>query len=224
MVLEYQSRASAQLRSEFSDEEVASLHETGGDVYAEHAVVVPSTKLRSGDSGERLRNFNSQENRRLRALRLYLLERRFLLKCAATFFQAALDEQTDVSEASERGNGNDNLKDSGKIWIRRVGEKLLSSIEKAERTTHDCLLDSIRSLRAKFRSLENGSGWLKQEGGRADLEIDWLSTNIIEAIHTMEITFEILDSQSQIPSSEAVLEWFRFVSQYGFFDHFEPVG
>jgi nuclear pore complex protein Nup188 len=155
----------------------------------------------------------------VRALRLYLLERRYLLKCAGIFLQAALDQQKNVNGISEKGKGGN----EETPWIRRVGQDLLATLEKAERGMRECLLDSIRSLKAKFSSLENGSGWFKEEGGREDLEIEWLSNNIVEAVHTMEIIFQIVDNQGLIPSSEVVLEWFRFVSMFGFFDQFETV-
>jgi nuclear pore complex protein Nup188 len=219
VVLEYQTRSAAQLQSDFSDEERIFLQEAAGNGSVELSSTLPRTKLAGPDSDERAVDFDSKDIRRVRALRLYLSERRYLLKCAGLFLQAALDQQNNPVEETERDQGGE----SNVSWIRHVGADFLVSLEKASRSMHDCLIDSIRSLRDKFKGLDKGSGWLKQEGSREDLEIDWLCNIVVEAVNTMEIIFRILDKQNCIPSSEAVLDWFRFVSTYGFFDQFEHV-
>jgi nuclear pore complex protein Nup188 len=219
VVLEYQTRSAAKLQSDFSDEERIFLQEAAENGSAELSGTLPRTKLAGAVSDELGVNFDSKDIRRVRVLRLYLSERRYLLKSAGLFFQAALDQQNDpVEEAEQNGVG-----ESGAGWVHHVGADLLASLEKAGRSMHDCLIDSIRALRDKFKRLDRGSGWLKQEGSREDLEIDWLCNIVIEAVSTMEITIRILDKQNHIPSSEAVLDWFRFVSTYGFFDQFEHV-
>jgi hypothetical protein len=212
-----------QLRCDFSDEERASLHEIGGNLSTELSIVVPPAKVSDSMTSDISADFDSKESRRLRTLRLYLLERRYLLKCGGSFLKAALDEQKKVNGVSETGKRPEEANSIGMPWMRRVGLELLATLEHAGRSTQECLLDSIRFLRAKFNTLENGSGWLKQEGGREDLESEWLSSNVLEAIYTMEIIFRYVDNQGLIPSSEVVLEWFRFVSMFGFFDNFETV-
>lgn len=219
VVLEYQSRSAAQLQSDFSDEEIISLQEAAGNGNAELSNVLSRTRVAGAVLDEHAMNFDSKDNRRLRALRLYLSERRYLLRCAGPFLQAALDQRNDPVEESEHENGKKN----DPTWIHNVGAKILATLEEASRGMHEYLIDSIRSLRDKFKALERGSGWLKDEGGRQDLETDWLCNHIIEAVHTMEIIFRILDKRNHIPSSEAVLDWFRFSSIYGFFDQFEHV-
>jgi nuclear pore complex protein Nup188 len=219
VVLEYQTRSAAQLQSDFSDEERIFLQEATGNDSVEFSSTLPRTKLAGADSDERVVDIDSKDIRRVRALRLYLSERRYLLKCAGLFLQAALDQQSDSVEETEQDQGGE----SNASWIGHVGADVLASLERASRSMHDYLIDSIRSLRDKFKGLDKGSGWLKQEGSREDLEIDWLCNLLVEAVNTMEITVRILDKQNRIPSSEAVLDWFRFASTYGFFDQFEHV-
>lgn len=219
VVLEYQTRSAAQLQSDFSDEERIFLQEAAGSFSAELSSILPWTKVAGAVSDEHLVDFDSKDIRRVRALRLYLSERRYLLKCAGLFLQAALDQKNDPAKDAEQDEGGESVTN----WIQRVGEDLIVSLENAGRSMHDCLMDSIRSLRDKFKGLDKGSGWLKQEDTREDLEIDWLCNILVEAISTMEITIRILDKQNRIPSSDAVLDWFRFASTYGFFDQFEHV-
>lgn len=219
VVLEYQTRSAAQLQSDFSDEERIFLQEAAGNGSVELSSTLPRTKLAVAVSDELTADLDSKDIRRVRALRLYLSERRYLIKCTGLFLQTALDQQNDPAEEAEQDHGGE----STALWARHVGADLLVSLGKAGRTMHDCLTDSIRSLRDKFKGLDKGSGWLKEEGGREDLEIDWLCNILVEAIHTMEIIIRILDKQNHIPSSDAVLDWFRFASTYGFFDQFEHV-
>jgi nuclear pore complex protein Nup188 len=219
VVLEYQTRSATQLQSEFSDEERIFLEEAAGNGSVELSSTLPRTKLAGAISDEFAVDFDSKDIRRVRALRLYLSERRYLLKCAGPFLQTALDQQNDPVEESEQDHDGE----STASWTRRVGADLLVSLEKAGRTMRDCLIDSIRSLRDKFKELEKGSGWLKEAGSREDLELDWLCNILVEAVSTMEITIRILDKQNHIPSSDAVLDWFGFASTYGFFDQFEHV-
>jgi len=220
LVLEYQTRSAAQLQFEFSDEDKIFLQEAAGNFIAELSSTLPRTKAVGTISDEHDVDFNSKNVRRLRALRLYLSERRYLLKCAGLFLQASLDREKDPVRSAEQDEGEESFTN----WVQRVGDELLLSLENAGRSMHDCLMDSIRSLRDKFKGLDKGSGWLKQDGTPEDLETDWLCNILVEAVSTMEITVRILDWENHIPSSDAVLEWFRFASTYGFFDQFEHVG
>jgi nuclear pore complex protein Nup188 len=219
VVLEYQTRSAAQLQSDFSDEEKVVLQEAAGNFSAELSSTLARTKVAGAVSDEYTVDFDPKDVRRVRALRLYLSERRYLLKCAGLFLQAALDQQYDPAKEAEQNEGGKSITS----WTEKVGEDLIVSLENVGRSIHDCLMDSIRSLRDKFNGLDKGSGWFKQEDTREDLEIDWLSNVLVEAINTMEITIRILDKQNHIPSSDAVLDWFGFVSTYGFFDQFEHV-
>ncbi len=220
VVLEYQTRSAAQLQSDFSDEERIFLQEVAGNFSAELSSTLGRTKVSGAVSDEQTADFNSKEIRRVRALRLYLSERRYLLKCAGLFLQAVLDLQNDSAEEPEQDKGAESVAN----WIHHVGDELITSMGKAGRSMHNYLMDSIRSLREKFKRLDKGSCWFKPEGTQEDLEVDWLCNALVEAIYTMEIIIRVLDKQSHIPSSDAVLDWFRFASSYGFFDQFEHVG
>jgi nuclear pore complex protein Nup188 len=212
VVLEYQGRSSAQLLCDFGEEEAACIQEAAGNG-PESLAMVPTAAVSSGNVDK----FNSQGSRRIRALRLFLSERRYLLKCAASLLQTGLDQHMDAADGTgQAGNRS-------RTWVDQMGTKVCESIRESGRSMQEFLMDSIRSLKMSFAGLENGSGWFAQDGGHEVLEIDWLGNKIIEAVHTMEIVFSILDFQRSIPSSDSVLEWFRFVMTFGFFDEFNSV-
>ena len=119
VVLEYQTRSAAQLQSEFSDEERIFLQEAAGNGSLELSSTLSRTKLASAVSDEHAVDLDSKDVRRVRALRLYLSERRYLLKCAGLFLQRALDQQNDPVEAEHDHGGEITAS-----WTRHVGEDL----------------------------------------------------------------------------------------------------
>ena len=217
VVLEYQSRSSAQLRGEFSDEEAASLHEAGGNINTETSNLL-SRALRSKalSSDKQTASFNSQDGRRVRALEIYLSERRYLLKCTDWILHSGL--RADSITAPPMSGGAE----AQSSWLERLGEQLIATFHQ-DSDANEFLLYCIKALKANIERLGKGSGWYKSEGGREDIELEWLSSQIAEAIHTMEIIFLLLDYQKDSRTSTSVLEWFRFAASYGFFDQFTPV-
>jgi nuclear pore complex protein Nup188 len=225
-VLEYQSRGSAQILSDFSDEEAVSLQQAAGDVNAEFSTAIPRAMLSSGKPAP----FESRESRRVRTLQLYLQECRCLLKCAGYFVQVAFSKDDNdffegilQSVLKIKGKRNGKEKYNEDLLELRVGEALAGTLVEAGTSAHKLLLDSIKSLKAGFERLQRGSGWFREEAGHEALEMDWLNNKLVENLHIMEIIFRLVDRPAHVPSAEAVLAWFRFVSSYGFFDRLETV-
>lgn len=206
VVLEFQSRPTAQLQTTFSTEEAVSLQAAAGNINSESSNLLTSA-LSSAANGLNAQPQNPQEQRRLRAIQLYLSERQNLLACSRIIFQTGFRQQ-------ER-------KDSGiaeePSWIERVAESFLSSQEeRPERFLHYC----ITALNSNFEKLDGGSGWFKSEGGRQDVEAEWLLCRITEFIHILETSLVILDYRKEDTRTPAnVLEWFQFVSKYAFFEN-----
>ena len=206
VVLEFQSRPTTQLQTTFSTEEVVSLQAAAGNINSESSNLLASA-LFSAANGLNSQPQNPQEQRRLRAIQLYLSERQNLLACSKIIFQVGFCQQ-------ER-------KDSGiaeePSWIERIAKSFLSSQEESpERFLHYC----ITALNSNFKKLDAGSGWFKAEGGRQDVEAEWLLCRIIEFIHILEMSLVILDYRKEDTRTPAnVLEWFQFVSKYAFFEN-----
>ena len=208
VVLEFQSRPTAQLQTTFSTEEAVSLQAAAGNINSESSNLLASA-LSSAANGLNAQPQNPQEQRRLRAIQLYLSERQNLLACSRIIFQTGFRQQ-------ER-------KDSGiaeePSWIERIAESFLSSQEESpERFLHYC----ITALDSNFQKLDAGSGWFKLEGGRQDVEAEWLLCRITEFIHILETSLVILDYRKEDTRTPAnVLEWFKFVAKYAFFENLE---
>lgn len=206
VVLEFQSRPTAQLQTTFSTEEAVSLQAAAGNINSESSNLLASA-LSSAANGLNAQPQNSQEQRRLRAIQLYLSERQNLLACSRIIFQTGFRQQ-------ER-------KDSGvreePSWIERIAEGFLSSQEESpERFLHYC----ITALNSNFEKLDAGSGWFKSEGERQDVEAEWLLCRITEFIHILETSLVILDYRKVDTRTPAnVLEWFKFVAKYAFFEN-----
>lgn len=228
VTLEHQSRASTQILCDFSDEEAVSLRQAAGDVNAGFSTVVPRAMLSTGKPSP----FDSRESRRVRTLQLYLQECRYLLKCAGYFLQVAFSRDDDdfiagvlqsTRKIKIKSKGKGKGKDNEDLLELRIGTALAGTIEEAGMSSRKLLLDSIKSLKDNFERLDHGSGWFKDEVSYEALEMDWLSSKLVESLHMMEIIFRLVDRPAYLPSSDVVLAWFRFVSSYGFFDKLDVV-
>jgi nuclear pore complex protein Nup188 len=223
VVLEYQSRSSSQLLCDFTVEEAASLQEASGNINTETSNLVPRTLLScTTNSGDQTKSFETQESRRIRGLRLYLSERRNLLKCSEILIRTALDQNQTQAQVGDKGKG----KEIRGSLIDRVGASLIKDLSAEDRGYNKFLVACVEAVRVDIGLLNQGSGWFKEEGYRESLELDWLSNQIIQATHTMEILLWVLDAQKldNPRSSMVVTGWYQFVSSYGFFDDFQPVG
>lgn len=206
VVLEYQSRSVAQLQNHFSNEEAVSLQTAAGNINSESSNLL-SLALSSAANAFNGQPQSPQEQRRLRAIQIYLSECQNLLACSKLMFHIGFRGY------ERKGKG----KDEDATWIERVAEAFVTSQEQSpERFLHYC----ITSVKSNFDKLDKGSGWFQSEGGRADVESEWLQGRITEAIHILEISLVILDYRKDTRSSENVVNWFKFASACDFFENF----
>ncbi|KFZ20101.1 hypothetical protein V502_03357 [Pseudogymnoascus sp. VKM F-4520 (FW-2644)] len=206
IVLEYQSRAAAQLKSEFSNEEAVSLQTAAGNINTESSNLL-SLALSAAKNAAGGNKSDSDEDRRIRAVQIYLSECQSILACSKLIFHVGFR----TFESKGKGLNAETT------WIDRVAEAFVTSQEQnPERFLHYC----ITSLKANFDTLNDGSGWFKCEGGRPNVESEWLQSRVTEAVHSLEISLLILDYRKDTRSGANVLEWFQFMSAYGFFENF----
>ncbi len=221
VVLEYQTRSAAQLQATFLEEEVASLREAAGDLNTESSSVLSRTILSKPTSSAATSDASKiQGDRRLRALRIYLSERLHLLKCTELLLHIHFRHNATRAEGkAEKGKGNK----TSSLWTKRVGQRLTDSVEQSGQGYAGFLIYCIRGLKANLEALSNDRSWLKSAISKDNLELEWASDQLTEAVHAMEIIFLLLDYRTTSRSAPIVLEWFRFMSIYGFFDRFEAV-
>jgi nuclear pore complex protein Nup188 len=209
VVIECQTRSSAGLRRAFSAEETSSLLAATGSA-SDIQLTSTSRALLAGAGGlgTDAELFNSKECRRLRIIETYLLERCSVIKCAEHLLQMSIYSDYVVSE---------------KIWMGEVSGALITSMKISGPESRRFLSHSIKSLQFRFEKLGRGSGWFKEEGGREDVELHFMRSQLTEVISILEMMYQIHEHSGTISSAGFVLEWFKLVSAFGFFDQFEAV-
>ncbi|QSZ37605.1 hypothetical protein DSL72_008704 [Monilinia vaccinii-corymbosi] len=209
VVQEHQSRAYAQLLGKISEEELVSLQDafgnkrstnllSAGSLIGTQAEVAPS-------EGE------SQGNRRVRMLSIYLSERRFFWKLFTLIIQRPKLSRIATTRLDEWYEG---------LYLE------VSSRWKVSGASQDRMVELVGSidegLTKLFDERSNGSEWTLEGDGRAELEIEWGINQIIEATHMMETIFYYIfpfdPAPDKIPHSDLVLAWFTFISKFKFLD------
>lgn len=224
VVEECQSRAAAQLLGPFSEEELASIRDAAGN--NRYSSSIPIGLMSQGaDPLQMQKEFGTQETRRKRILRTYLSGRKHLLKCSERFFhQCFANNQGDDSDDESNGTGKESA--GTPSWLERMGDAFYESLSQGGFPSPDgSLLRCISGITTNMKSLMAGSGWLSEDGGREDIEIDWTRNQMTEAIHSMELMWQFFQYYcDETCSSEVVLAWFRLQQDYSFFNRFEMVG
>ncbi|KAH0558656.1 hypothetical protein GP486_004694 [Trichoglossum hirsutum] len=224
VLLEWQTRPAAQLLGGFSEEEVASIQDATGGSALGSSIFLPNSSILSVPSDQQKGSaaFNSLENRRLRQLKLYLSERRYILKVGESLIRAGL---SDPGAAASPRSGMKGKEKEDTNRVGRIGRTILNARilgGEVGRSGKPFLIECIEAMQERITALENGSGWFKEEDGRLEAEADWGKNQVLEMIHIMQIMFLLLDAQSDITISSVALAWLRLMSKYAFFDRFEP--
>ena len=222
VVEECQSRAAAQLLGPFSEEELASIRVAAGN--NRYSSSIPVGLMSQGAEPQQTQTeFGLQESRRKRMLRTYLSERRYLLKCSERIFHQVFlsyllpDETTANPAGFAIAPG----------WLQTFGIGAFTAKLNADNFPGpDVILKRcIGGIATNIKNLTAGSGWFSEDGGREDVEIDWMRSQITEAIHSMELMWQFLQNYCHEPcSSETIMAWFHLQQDYSFFNSFELVG
>ena len=223
VVLEWQRRPVAKLRSGYTEVERASLEELQATSIARTTTQLDSEcsiiNTRTDNSGPA--HFLSDERRRLRILDEYFLEQKYLFALhellLGSFF-ATLDGQVEdlfdfPHESKERTSPQ-----------AAIGRQLLRTQRKLENVDNSRQVrNGIEFLQRCVTQLASGSGILKAEGGRGDIEDAWTRTNLQCMIHVMNIMLLHVRSCKRILSSSIVHQWFIFAHEYAFLEEYSPV-
>ena len=205
VVQEYQSRAFAGLLGRLSNQEIIGIQEAGGQG------ALPGTLLlQSADTDDIRAEFDTQESRRLRILRVYLSERQFFLQCVNHLLQNYIYSHSGNSDSSKGKEQTTFL-----TAIEALGKAIGTGVGESDKW----LLASINAIKLSIENVMVGSGWYKDIGGRVDIETEWTNAHITEATQAMQIIFQILDVSQEIPSSHAVLAWLRLAQAFSFFQY-----
>lgn len=211
VVQECQARVSAKLLGDFSEEELASLRVAAGD----SKFSSPVTAILQGrgvDPIEAQTQFQTEDKRRQRILELYQSERRYFVKCLERLIFAALKKN-----AKNEGQKKGKQATVTHTWLEASGRDILAAIGR----TDTFFLQCLKSIERNVQNISHGSGWY--DGTRADIESDWIRTQLIEATHTMEILLQMVFADAEFPTSQLTLGWFRLLHSCQFFNAFATV-
>ncbi|KAL8873491.1 MAG: hypothetical protein Q9174_001047 [Haloplaca sp. 1 TL-2023] len=175
----------------------------------------PST---NGDSSTN--HPNQVDVRRSRLFSIYLAERQYRIKtCRHLVLSALLGARDDDNPAS---GGSTTAPD----WTGKIGKEILSAWNisgECEISGGNILVDGIDAIRSRIRGLESGCGWFADKHPREPVEAAWCESQVIDLVTILEIILALFGSLPQLSRSDAVLSWFKLMSDYGFFEAFEPV-
>lgn len=210
-MIEWQTRTSAQLLDPFSSEELSGIQDAAGQSQSS----LPVALLSQGADSKALEEaFNSNDSRRLRILYTYLTESRHLLKCVSTLLQKS-------TQGKNLGSQKDKSREGEIYGLEDIGQSLARSTP-AE--SQQLLLEYMEGVAANIQKIDSGSGFYKEDGGREEVELEWINSQITEATLGMEVIFQTIDISEAIASSATVLAWLKLTSNYNFFDGFATVG
>ena len=216
-ILEWQSRSISKLLLGDPAENTARLNPgLGGNSLrlSQSLELVGSSTLGNGNSTFS----NDTEARRTRLLRLYLSERRYIIKTSEHIIFTAL------CQGSSAGGHDQSLE--AMSWIEDLGNAILSiwNIQEVSKNTREnFVVSAVGALQIRLDNMEKGSGWFKGEEFREDLELAWAESQLLETTNILQLMLILLESTADVTRSDAFLAWFRFMGTFGFFETFEPV-
>lgn len=164
--------------------------------------------------------FDSDDARRARLFKIYLAERRYRLK---TCKYLVITASCRVGDGKGASSGR--LSSTPK-WVDSVGNDILAALDikgVSQYGGRNIFLSGIDALRARIKGLEEGSGWFRDKGLQESIEAAWCENQIIEMVAVLETMLVMLGNLTQMSRSGVVSSWFRLMSDYGFFEIFEPV-
>ena len=216
-ILEWQSRPSSRLLLGDPAENTARLNPSlaGNSLRLSQSLKLVGS---SAWSNEKPTFSNDTEARRTRLLKLYLSERRYIIKTSEHVVIAAL------CQGASTGGKEKTLEATP--WIEDLGNTILSIWniqELSKNTKENFFVSAVGALQARIDNLEKGSGWFKGEEFREELELAWAESQLLETTSILRLMLILLESMTDLTRSDAFLAWFRFMGTFAFFETFEPV-
>ena len=223
VVLEWQARPAIQLLHEPSEQDSGLLKFDGKFVNSNFGLETASVARFKLSSAEIMETFKSPRERHLRLLYLYLSERKYLLKTVeCIIFQTSYKSITDKNIDQP----DTNVLEENRHWVDRLGVSILKAWNlqgTVSKSNRNWFVDVILAMRSRVEALGEASGLLKDEEINEELEIAWRDGQVLELIHIMQTTFTLIQIYPGLTRTDALIHWFRFMSQYRFFEQFDTV-
>lgn len=223
VILEWQTRPASQLKWSSSPDDTPAF---GGSVNSSRfqpALSASRSKqwLSSLSNGiNSTKPLYNEEARRRQLFTIYLEELRYKLETCNYLISLAVsithNDQPVYSPASS----------FIPPWVQDIGRDILQSwnVDGIFRVTDKNVLTSgVDILRSRIRKLEEGCGWFTDNDSQEPMEVIWCESQILEMKAVLDIMLLTLTTLDRLSRADVVFSWFRLMSDYGFFEVFEPV-
>lgn len=217
VIIEFQSRARNQLTGPISSQDAVSLQEAAGATNAQTSSILPGFNL-SGlpDAADLEKDFDIPESRRRRVFQTYLAERRYFAMATDYIFTLMLHER--LPSLAINTKATTTIRDS---FLEAFGLTSVTPNSDTPAKTYHALVsryftvvsDSIGACGDITVVAED------QDLHRDDLQIEWMKTFVVEAIHAMTVAFQLLDLSSHVlVSPELLQQWFQFLGDTSYLE------
>lgn len=163
---------------------------------------------------------DSDTVRRSRLFNIYLSERQYRIKTCKHLIITALLR---AGDGKARPSGRSS---SIPEWVDKAGNDILTAWDiqgVSQLSSKNIFIDGIDAIRSRIRGLEGGCGWFPDRGPREPIEAAWCESQVIEMVAILEILLAMFGNLARLSRSDVLLSWFKLMSDYGFFEAFEPV-
>lgn len=173
-----------------------------------------------------IKSFDDNGCRHQRLLLIYLSERRYLIRtCEFVVFLALFESLPH----SSKDNSEDTMGKSQDIseFLVGIGHVILAAWNLnglMQETYKHFTVHAVEALQLRYQNIQDGSGWLRNEADREQIEQAWGRNQVLEMLHIMQLLLTLLLSLKEMTRSDTVIAWFRLMKEHLFFEDFEPVG
>ena len=151
-------------------------------------------------------------------LRIYQIERRFLLKVNEYLMSSYLCNTASQNENNTRADTTPE-----RSWLLELGRRLFSAW-KINGADVDKMNDQgfmtiiVSALQLRIQRWSNGCSWSSDENITEEVETLWAETQVLEMIHILQIAVILLQTPGRKIDSGSVVSWFRFMLDISFFE------
>ncbi|KAL9020002.1 MAG: hypothetical protein Q9185_002741 [Variospora sp. 1 TL-2023] len=220
VILEWQTRPAAQLQESGLPADIPGPSFIGGTSLSAYSASRSLLRSRGflGGSTNSVEANNVDATRR-RLFSIYLAECQFRLETCRFLVLAALCKLGDGRTSIEKHPG------ANQVWVDSAGHEILTAWDiygVSKITGRNILLSGIDALRSQLKRLEEGCGWFRDKEQQEHLQAEWCECQILESLAVMETMLVMVGSFTRVPRSGVINSWFKLMSDYGFFEVFEP--
>jgi nuclear pore complex protein Nup188 len=207
VILEYQSRPKVRLLSNLTEQDldgpVDSL--STSSIFDKSSILKESQLANDSANGE----FLSEDARRTRLLKLFLIERLHVLRTCDALIRHYVESMHFLAD--------------DKSCLVNTGSSLCSRVCHSDLSTggiESCLFEFVGAIQQRITRLGSRSGWFASDGEKEYLELQWQQNQINELIPILQLSICVALRLS--PSSKSAFAYFTLLSEQSFFQ-FEGV-